>query len=276
MRSPAPAIALFLALLAACSAPAVTATSGGPTATTPPVSVCLGGQEVDAGGMDIAGNGGSPGDRLASIDREGDESCERFRLLFEAVDGATPAGLGTVRAEIIEGAGVVRVHLPVKSTATTDLEVGSSLVDSVYVFREPDGNLAADFLLASAARAGIQRSGTDLSLSFEPGGEPPAGSPTVTNQTVVISPLPGTVGATFDVTGYARPFEATVNIVLQQDGATVLETVATANDWSETWGWFSASVESPVQGLATLFVGSYSPVDGSFEGAEVPLEVTSG
>ncbi|HEX2108885.1 MAG TPA: hypothetical protein VHF70_06375, partial [Rubrobacteraceae bacterium] len=47
--------------------------------------------------------------------------------------------------------------------------------------------------------------------------------------------------------------------------------------WSETWGYFEASLEFPAfEGPATLRVGGVSPRDGSFEGVEVPLTYGGG
>ena len=81
----------------------------------------------------------------------------------------------------------------------------------------------------------------------------------------VISPL--------RVSGYSRNFEASNTIMLRASSGKVLSRrTVLSNDWSETWGYFEASIGFPAfEGQGTLRVGSVSPRDGTFEGVEVPV-----
>ncbi len=80
------------------------------------------------------------------------------------------------------------------------------------------------------------------------------------------------------MSGYSRNFEATNNITLRDSSGKVLSRrTVLSNDWAETWGYFEASIEFPAfEGRAILQVGSDSPRDGSFEGAEVPVTYGGG
>jgi hypothetical protein len=80
------------------------------------------------------------------------------------------------------------------------------------------------------------------------------------------------------VSGYSRNFEASNTITLRASSGKVLsESTVLSNDWTETWGYFEASLEFPAfEGLATLQVGVASPRDGSFEGIEVPVTYGGG
>ena len=45
-----------------------------------------------------------------------------------------------------------------------------------------------------------------------------------------------------------------------------------SNDWSETWGYFEATLDlPPFGGEGTLRVGAESARDGGFEGVEIPV-----
>ena len=80
------------------------------------------------------------------------------------------------------------------------------------------------------------------------------------------------------MSGYSRNFEASNTITLRASSGKVLSRrTVLSNDWTETWGYFGASLEFPAfEGRATLRVGVASPRDGSFEGVEVPVTYGGG
>jgi hypothetical protein len=103
--------------------------------------------------------------------------------------------------------------------------------------------------------------------------------PARAEKTVLFEPRQGEViTSPLRVSGYSRNFEASNTITLRASSGNVLsQRTVLSNDWTETWGYFEASLRFPVfEGRATLRVGSESPRDGSFEGVEVPVTYGGG
>ena len=103
--------------------------------------------------------------------------------------------------------------------------------------------------------------------------------PAQAKKTVLFEPRQGeAITSPLRVSGYSRNFEASNTITLRASSGDVLSRrTVLSNDWSETWGYFEASLEFPAfEGPATLRVGGESPRDGSFEGVEMPLTYGGG
>jgi hypothetical protein len=103
--------------------------------------------------------------------------------------------------------------------------------------------------------------------------------PAQAKKTVLFEPRQGeAINSPLRVGGYSRNFEASNTIMLRAPSGKVLSRrTVLSNDWTETWGYFEASLEFPAfEGPATLRVGGVSPRDGSFEGVEVPVTYGGG
>jgi hypothetical protein len=121
----------------------------------------------------------------------------------------------------------------------------------------------------------VSNSPARLTVHLEPGIDP-FDSTAVYSPTVVVT-RPGAgaqaaAGVPFDVTGYARTFEANVLVVATIEDQMVAETTVTAADSTETWGEFTAPIQLP-PGQVSLFVGEQSPVDGEPIGVTIDLTV---
>ena len=90
---------------------------------------------------------------------------------------------------------------------------------------------------------------------------------------VLVVPVEGPVEVPVLVNGYSRNFEAnTIGRIFQ--GADILaEGFTTAADWTETWGEFNLTLETPGSGAADLFVGEQSAQDGSDRGVVIPIDL---
>src|SRR5690606_13965746 len=95
----------------------------------------------------------------------------------------------------------------------------------------------------------------------------------VSDLAVIRSPREGSASYPLEVTGYARPCEATEDVRLVQDDEVVFEESTQANDWTEMWGAFELTIPSGPTGALELQVGEYSAADGEWQGASVELEM---
>ena len=109
------------------------------------------------------------------------------------------------------------------------------------------------------------------------GGTAMYAKPTIGANTAILTPRAGrTVGPrTLIVKGYGRPFEGRGTWrVVDTSGKVVRQGTYTTSDWATTWGAFAfiaAYPERLARTEGTLEVGQYSPTDGDFQGASLPL-----
>jgi hypothetical protein len=181
------------------------------------------------------------------------------------------------------GEGYVRITFPdIDATSETDGIFGGSTLDNFYVVRAPGGGMFVDVFAARAfryrvielsnpARLVLDYQPTSVDLSFP--------IPARAKKTVLFEPRRAeAITSPLRVSGYSRNFEASNTITLRASSGRILfRRTVLSNDWTETWGYFEASLEFPAfKGLATLRVGSESPRDGSFEGVEAPVTYGGG
>ena len=229
-------------------------------------------------------SGGIPGaaDSIRDVRFGTHEGYERVVLDF----GSGGAAAGRVPAWTLSspaGEGYARVYLPgVFSTATTGGDLGGSLVDDYYAVISPDGGLFVDVFATGAFqyRALELSEPGRLAIDFQPAVvDLDFPLPATGGNTVLMSPRPGeVVESPLTVSGYSRNFEAANTIrLLDASGDVLAEETVLANGWTETWGYFEASVPfEDFSGTATLQVGTDSPRDGAFEGVEIPISGSAG
>lgn len=278
--------ALLAILVAACAPTAsggttttsqVTSTSSTPTSTLPPVVECPGAGDFEEGGgiADVDGEE-SDGTNLGRISWDTSDRCETFTFEFETSEGAPATMVPDIEIAHMETFQVLRIKIDVDAAVVTDQLVETNLVDRLFVVRALDGEMFVDLHLSApaAARARVESSPARLSVDLRPGFVPFAGSATVGDRVVLVSPAANTgVDPVTRLTGYARTFEANVLLVVTQSGVLVTETSTTAADWVETWGEYFIDIGLP-PGSVTLFIGEASPEDGSLDGITVDLTVS--
>jgi len=229
-------------------------------------------------------NGGSEGaaDGIREVRFGKYEGYERAVVEFDS--GAAPASQVPVWSlSSPTGEGYARISFPgLDSASETEGVFGSSILDNFYVVRAPGRGMFVDIFAAGAFQYRV----TELSdpgrlvLDYRPASvDLSFPIPVQTNRTVLFEPREGeAITSPLRVSGYSRNFEASNAMVLRDPRGNVLaqETVL-SNDWTETWGYFEASLEFPAfEGQATLGVGTGSPRDGSFEGVEIPVTYGGG
>lgn len=291
------AVALLAAGCTSSSSPAGSTTSSSPPASAPttsvtstttttsaPVepSVCLAGEtEFVTEGL-VATLGEEAGDAAAigSIRWEGHAGCERLVIDLLTAAGAPALRLGEASVGFRAELGVVRVEVPVRTTAVADSTIESDIVDRVYVVRTDDGDLAVDIHLATDDAVAVRSLELDaptrvvVDLAPSDAGMGRIAAPRVTPSLVLLSPLGGPAEYPLEVMGYARTFEANVVAELSQQGEIVASTFTTAADWTEAWGEFAIIVDSGPAGESSLFVGEYDARDGSPAGAFIQLDMS--
>ena len=96
--------------------------------------------------------------------------------------------------------------------------------------------------------------------------------PEVASNTVLVEPRSGArIADALTVSGYSRNPEAMNTVILEgPEGEVLARKSVLANDWTSTWGFFEATLDSSgLSGEGTLRVGAGSARDGSFRGVEV-------
>ncbi|MDP8948652.1 MAG: Gmad2 immunoglobulin-like domain-containing protein [Actinomycetota bacterium] len=179
-----------------------------------------------------------------------------------------------------KGDGLLRVTVPsVSATGVSDGKFGDGLLKSFYVVRAPEGGMFVDIFARRAFTYRVLELSDParLVMDFKPSGKPlEVPLPRAGGNTVLVEPRAGArIDAPLTVSGYSRNFEASNTVVLTDSkGDVVVRQTVESNDWSETWGYFEATLDlPPFSKRATLRVGTQSARDGTFEGVEVPVHV---
>ncbi len=180
-----------------------------------------------------------------------------------------------------QGDGLLRVTLPsVSATGVSEGRFGDDLLKSFYVVRAPEGGMFVDVLARRAFTYRVLELSDParLVVDFKPSGKPlHVPLPRADGNTVLVEPRAGArIHAPLTVSGYSRNFEASNAVVLvDSKGEVVVRQTVESNDWSETWGYFEATLDlQPFGTRGTLRVGTQSARDGTFEGVEVPIHGT--
>jgi hypothetical protein len=210
------------------------------------------------------------------------EGYERVAIDFGS-EGAPASRVPAWSLSSPTGEGYARITFPgIDATSETDGTFGGFILDNFYVVRAPDEGMFVDVFatgafryrvieLSDPGRLVLDYRPTNANLRFP--------IPAQAEKTVLFEPRQGEgVISPQRVSGYSRNFEASNTIMLRASSGKVLSRrTVLSNDWSETWGYFEASIGFPAfEGQATLRVGGLSPRDGTFEGVEVPVTYGTG
>ena len=229
-------------------------------------------------------SGGSEGaaDSIQEVRFGEHEGYEQMVIDFGS-EGAPSSRIPAWSLSSPTGEGYARIMFPgVGATLVSDGAFSGSIKDNFYVVRAPGGGMFVDIFatgafqyrvteLSDPGRLVIDYRPASVDLSFP--------IPARAERTVLFQPRKGeAITSPLTVSGYSRNFEASNTIRLVDSGGNVLaQSTVLSNDWTETWGYFEASLELPAfEGQAFLRVGSESPRDGSFEGVEVPVTYGGG
>ena len=210
------------------------------------------------------------------------EGYERAVIDFGS-EGAPVSGVPVWSLSSPAGKGYARITFPdIDATSQTDGTFGGSILNNFYVVRAPAGGMFVDVFATGAFRYRVMELSDPgrLVLDYHPtNGDLRFPIPARAKKTVLFEPRQGeAITSPLRVSGYSRNFEAHNTITLRSSSGKVLsQRTVLSNDWTETWGYFEASLKFPaVKGRATLRVGVASPRDGSFEGVEVPVTYGGG
>ena len=224
-------------------------------------------------------SGGAEGvaDDILGVRFERSEDYERAIIDFGS--GGVPASrVPAWSLSSPTGEGYARITFPdVEATSVSDGSLGGFILDNFYVVRAPGGGMFVDLLATGAFQYRL----TELSdpgrllIDYRPANvELEFPLPAQAERTVLFEPRVGEAATNpLRISGYSRNFEASNTVMLRDSsGDVLLQTTVLSNDWLDAWGYFEASLEIPAfEGQAVLQVGTESPRDGSFEGAEVPI-----
>ena len=229
-------------------------------------------------------SGGAEGvaDDILGVRFERSEGYERAIIDFGS-GGAPASRVPAWSLSSPTGEGYARITFPdVEATSVSDGSLGGFILDNFYVVRAPGGGMFVDLLatgafqyrvteLSDPGRLLIDYRPADVELGFP--------LPAQAERTVLFEPRVGEAATNpLRISGYSRNFEASNTVMLRDSsGDVLLQTTVLSNDWLDAWGYFEASLEIPAfEGQAVLQVGTESPRDGSFEGAEVPITYGGG
>jgi hypothetical protein len=224
-------------------------------------------------------SGGAEGvaDDILGVRFERSEGYERAIIDFGS-GGAPASRVPAWSLSSPTGEGYARITFPdVEATSVSDGSLGGFILDNFYVVRAPGGGMFVDLLatgafqyrvteLSDPGRLLIDYRPADVELEFP--------LPAQAERTVLFEPHVGEAATNpLRISGYSRNFEASNTVMLRDSsGDVLLQTTVLSNDWLDAWGYFEASLEIPAfEGQAVLQVGTESPRDGSFEGAEVRI-----
>ena len=224
-------------------------------------------------------SGGAEGvaDDILGVRFERSEGYERAIIDFGS-GGAPASRVPAWSLSSPTGEGYARITFPdVEATSVSDGSLGGFILDNFYVVRAPGGGMFVDLLATGAFQYRV----TELSdpgrllIDYRPANvELEFPLPAQAERTVLFEPRVGEAATNpLRISGYSRNFEASNTVMLRDSsGDVLLQTTVLSNDWLDAWGYFEASLEIPAfEGQAVLQVGTESPRDGSFEGAEVPI-----
>jgi hypothetical protein len=231
---------------------------------------------------EMSGGAEEVADAILGVRFERSEGYERAIIDFGS-GGAPASQVPAWSLSSPTGEGYARITFPdVEATSVSDGSLGGFILDNFYVVRAPGGGMFVDLLatgafqyrvteLSDPGRLLIDYRPADVELGFP--------LPAQAERTVLFEPRVGEAATNpLRISGYSRNFEASNTVMLRDsNGDVLLQTTVLSNDWLDAWGYFEASLEIPAfEGQAVFQVGTESPRDGSFEGAEVPITYGGG
>lgn len=273
-------------ILAACSpgpqkTDATTTTSTAVVTTTraPSSEICLAGDLPFGDNGLVAALGEDAGDAssLSEIRWGPSATCERLTVSFGAGSGAPATRLGPTGVSVIPYAGIVRIGLPpeIAVSAVADTLLEGNLVRAVYVFRAEE-SIAIDIHAVDgvpiAARAFTTTSPASLIIDITRASTEaiPVGV-TTADTAVVISPTPGLGQYPIVVEGYVAPGLPSLRLQLLDDGEPVTDRSVALDGLTDTWQFFTSTVDDGPIGALVVFVGTVDEGDQPGTGALVSV-----
>jgi hypothetical protein len=255
---------------------ATTSRTPGPPSTAIPVPPCLAGDEpFTSRTTGIVGRPEGDAAAIAGLRWDDFEGCQRMVVSLATADQAPATRSGQVEVSVRSDLGVVRVDFgsEIERTAVADAVMDTSLVAGAFVVRDIEGELFLDLHIRTAVEVRAMTPGAParVVVDLRPASGDDSESAVMGPLAVVITPNQPEATYPLDVSGYARTPEAAVVIRLSVEGEQVVTLGATAADWLETWGAFSATIQDGPLGNGELLVG-----DGSDLDTEVDLRIREG
>lgn len=256
--------------VAGCSRPEV---AGGGDRTAAVADTAFGSYGAVGAFGDTAGEARS----LAAIVFAHTGEGQRVVLTFADAAGLPANTVGPGRVELLRELGVVRVWLPpeVDVGAMTETFWAGDLADQAYLVRSLDGPCFVDVHLRRAATARVWESAVPAAVVLElrAGGDPVPDPAPRGRRVVLLAPRGGEAAYPLTIGGYARTFEANVQVRLAQEGRAVRDTFATASDYVYMWGEFRVALPAGPAGGLELQAGEANMETGAWEGVGVPLVI---
>lgn len=218
--------------------------------------------------------------RISSIRWQPEATCERLLLEFATASGSPATGLGLTGVSVVSGTGIVRVTLPesVDATSVADLTADGTLASRVFVVRAPDGSLVVDIMtsdaVAVAARAFVQSSPAILIVDLVTAPDAPTTiGPSVSDVSVVTTPLPGPALYPLIIEGYARPSLRSVRLLVIEDEDIAIDRAIALDGATDAWQVVSARLDDGPSGVSTVFLGTADVNGRPAEGATVSVDL---
>ena len=238
----------------------------------------------DGGGGFVASAGGGGGkagaaDRIEGVRFGIFDGHERVVIDFGDKDGR--AGVPRWTVESPDEGGYVRLRFPgVRSTEFGHEDFVGSVLDELYVARDPEGGLLVDVF----AMHGFRYRATELpepgrlAVDFRGVSEEIRLPPTTGDGVVVLQPREAEeIQGPIRVRGYARPFGGRITVsLLDRERDVLARKTVRENGRPPAYAPFETTLgSSGYEGLATIRVGGRSPGDGSFVGTETEVFLES-
>lgn len=266
-------LASLVVLCAACSLGTPSPTGQAPTAVTQttastttiparggPTPVCSTEEPLFTGDGNAgsAGSSGSDAARLVRVTWTTGSECDRIVFEFASEAGAPAVDPPSASGVMLRRFGVLRVSLGAGliDTDLFDHEIGTKLVERLYVVSDQAGGLYIDIHLGAAAlvRLSGDRAPSRIVVDVTPGGGPYLATPLQLEDLVILDPTGTEVGSPLVVTGYSRlPQTPTANL-LMSDGTT-LSVPGTGANQEGPWKAFAYLFGNVLPGGATLEIG---------------------
>jgi hypothetical protein len=219
----------------------------------------------------MVGTGAQGPVRIGAIAHQRQDSSEVVVLRFDGATGASacPAPTGVLLSRERRVVRLLFDTPAVEGTTWTDTVFTTGvLVTRACVLRTLEGRVAVDLHLGAAvlARAAVGGPDSALVVALQPGGDPLPPPTPFADRVVLLRPRDGDTDAILRIEGYARTFEATVQV--QARGRVAADTFTTAADYLDMWGEFGFEWPAAA-GADTVRVGEYDMESGAWHGVAV-------
>jgi Immunoglobulin-like domain of bacterial spore germination len=265
-----------LAVATTRSVATTTTAPGPPTTTAIAAPPCLAGDEpFTSRTTGLVGRPEGDAAAIAGLRWDDFEGCQRVVVSLATADQAPATRSGQIEVSVRSDLGVVRIDFgaEIERTAVADAVMDTSLVADAFVVRDSEGELFLDLHVETEVEVRALTPGAParVVVDLRPASGDDMESAVTGPLAVVMTPNQPEATYPLEVSGYARTPEAAVVIRFSVEGEQVVTLGATAADWLETWGAFSATIQDGPPGNGELLVG-----DGSDLDTEVVLRIREG